>query len=122
MTLDEAIGDLVRAERMLDVATLASHFSRLDRNHVFNLFLRGQLHSLMVMFRALDLKWLTLVGVLELRAKKRKGRYVADDADQRDFEAIDVALAQRTLRFLQVRNVIAAQPGMSECKAKPLTA
>jgi hypothetical protein len=54
--------------------------------------------------------------------EKRKSRYSANDADQRDFEAIDVALAQRTMRFLQVRNVLAAQPGMSESQAKPLTA
>ena len=65
---------------------------------------------LMLLFRALDLKWATLEGVLELRAKKMGMANPASAELARDYEALDKSLAKRAIRFLQVRYHLTGAP------------
>jgi hypothetical protein len=46
-----------------------------------------------------------------VRAAKQRTTYFSDPAVRRDYEAVDLAIAQRTIRFLRVRQVATAQAG-----------
>ena len=103
LSLDEAAVELTAEGRLLDVATLLTKSAHLELNDIFGIFTRGQLQTLMMLFRALNLKWSTLEGVLELRAKKMGTANPASDEVARDYQALDMSLAKRAIRFLQVR-------------------
>lgn len=110
LTPDEAVNELVDDGRLLDVASLLTRFAKLDTNDVFGILTRGQLQLLMLLFRALELKWSTLEGLLALRAQKLRMSNPASAEVARDYDAIDKALAQRTIRFLQVRYRLTGSP------------
>jgi hypothetical protein len=103
ITLDQAIVETTRSERLIDVAGLLSEFTPLERNYLFSLVARGQIQTQLVLFRSLNLAWPTVSAVLELRALKH--RVPRDDSPdlQNDYQAIEPATAQRIVRFLQIR-------------------
>lgn len=110
LTLDQAVAELTAEGRLLDVATLLTKSANLELNDIFGVFTRGQLQTLMMLFRALDLKWSTLEGVLALRAKKMGTPNPASAEGARDYQAIDMSLAKRAIRFLQVRCRLTGAP------------
>lgn len=111
--LDDMVRHFAEAERLLDVAILISSFSRLERDQVFNMIYKGQLQITLTLCRSLDISWATLNSLLALRAAKRSERYFTDPESRRDYEAIDVVVAQRMIRFLRVRQVASAQAAHS---------
>jgi uncharacterized protein (DUF2336 family) len=110
-TLDEATRKIAESGRLLDVATILSTFARLEQDHVFNLIYRGQLQTILILSRALELSWPTVDVILAVRADKQRTPYFSDAAVRRDYEAIDLTVAQRAIRFLRVRQVATAQAG-----------
>ena len=96
---------------MLDVSTILATFTRLEQDHVFNLIYRGQLQTILILSRALELSWPTVDAMLAMRAAKQRMPYTSDAAVRRDYEAVDLAIAQRAIRFLRVRQVASAQAG-----------
>jgi uncharacterized protein (DUF2336 family) len=117
LTLDEATIELAAEGRLLDIATLLTRSANLELNDVFAIFTRGQLQMLMLMFRALELKWSTLECVLGVRAKKLQLPNPASAEVQRDFQAIDASLARRAVRFLQVRSRLGERPEADRLRA-----
>ncbi len=115
ISLDAALNELIKRGQLLDIASLMSHPSGLDRNFLFGLLVRGTLPMVMVVFRALDVEWPAVGAVLALRAKRQRLREAADVGTERDYDAIDVAVAQRTVEFLRVRGrmagAVTAKPG-----------
>lgn len=113
LTLDAALTVVIDAGRLLDAAALVAHFLDLDRNFVFQMIVNGEIASVALAFRALELSHDTLSRTLALRARKRQepgpGPWVLPD----DYEAIDAAIAQRTIRFLKVRFSARTDPAMS---------
>jgi hypothetical protein len=63
----------------------------------------GTQQTVLVLLRALDLKWTTVSALMAFRAKKQRTHEMPGSAMQRGYEAIDATAAGRTLRFLQVR-------------------
>src|SRR5262245_44586725 len=110
-TLDESARLLAESGRLLDVGTLLAAFARLEQDHVFNLIYRGQLQTVLILSRSLELSWPTVDAMLKIRAAKQRAPYRSDSTVQRDYEAVDLAVAQRTIRFLRVRQVATAQAG-----------
>jgi len=110
-TLDESTRKIAESGRLLDVSTILAAFTRLEQDHVFNLIYRGQLQTILILSRALELTWSTVDAVLALRAAKQRTPYTSDSAVRRDYEAVDLAVAQRAIRFLRVRQVASAQAG-----------
>jgi hypothetical protein len=113
VTLDDAVRQIADAGRLLDVSTILSTFARLEQDHVFNLIYRGQLQTVLILSRSLELSWPTVDALLAVRAVKQRTTYFNDPAVRRDYEAIDLAIAQRTIRFLRVRQVATAQAGQA---------
>jgi uncharacterized protein (DUF2336 family) len=108
-TLDDSVRQIAETGRLLDVSTILSAFARLEQDHVFNLIYRGQLQTVLILARSLELSWETLDAMLAVRAAKQRTPYYADPSVKRDYEAVDLAIAQRAIRFLRVRQVATAQ-------------
>ena len=110
-TIDESARLIAESGRLLDVSTLISAFARLEQDHVFNLIYRGQLQTVLILCRSLELSWPTVDAMLAVRATKQRTPYFSDPVIRRDYEAVDLAVAQRAIRFLRVRQVATAQAG-----------
>jgi hypothetical protein len=105
LSVDEGVWTLLTEERLVDVATLLSAMIDLDRNHLFGLIAHEKIPSLLIVFRSADLTWHTAEGILRLIRKKRGSK--ADVSKLReDYESIDVAMAQRSLRFFSARRAV----------------
>ena len=104
-TLDESARKIAESGRLLDVSTILAAFARLEQDHVFNLIYRGQLQTILILSRSLELSWPTVDAMLAVRAAKQRMPYYSDPAVRRDYEAVDLAVAQRAIRFLRVRQV-----------------
>jgi uncharacterized protein (DUF2336 family) len=105
ISLDESLRNFVTNGRLIDVSAIIAAFARLERDHVVNILYRGQLQTVLILARSLDLTWPTLDAILAVRAAKQQTRYFSDPTVKRDYEAIDAGIAQRAIRFLRVRQV-----------------
>lgn len=117
MKLDDAARQIAESGRLLDVAALLAAFVRLERDQVFQHVYRGQLQTVLILCRALDLTWPTLDGILAVRAAKHQMRYFSDATVRRDYEAVDPLIAQRAIRFLRVRQVANSQASRDTVRA-----
>jgi uncharacterized protein (DUF2336 family) len=112
--LDESVRQVAESGRLIDVAALIATFARLEREQVFQQIYQGQMQTVLVLCRALDLTWPTLDAILGLRAAKQQARYFSDSTVRRDYEAIDANVALRTIRFLRVRQIATSQAATGE--------
>lgn len=94
---------------MLAVAALLSHHTKLDRNVVMKILSGGTPQTVLVLRRALDLRWTTVAAFMAFRAAKQRTRPSPDVNTRWDYEAIDATAARRTLRFLQIRAKASAE-------------
>jgi hypothetical protein len=115
--LDESVLQIADTGRLLDVATLMGTFARLERDHVFKLLYKGQMQTVLVLCRSLELSWPTLDAILAVRAVKNGESYFSDPIIRAEYEATDVTTAQRAIRFLRVRQVAQARAGQGELRA-----
>ena len=104
ISLENALLDVVKCQQMLAVAALLSHNTGLDRNVLMKILNGGTSQTVMVLLRALDLKWPTVAALMAFRAMKQRTRQTSSVNAQREYEAIDMEAAKRTLRFLQIRS------------------
>jgi len=107
ITIDEAVWTLVTEERLVDVATLVSTSTGIDRTRLFALVAQEKVPALLIVFRAANMTWHTVEGVLRLIQKKRGSR-VDIGRLRSDYEGVDVATAQRSLRFFKARRAVEA--------------
>lgn len=112
LTLTAAIETLAFKDRLVDIAAVVSAMADLERNQTFAILAHSQMQSVLVLLRSLDLPWTTVHKVLALRSRKLKQPYAADEL-QRDYAAIELALAQRVIRFLKVRQSLRGKPEAS---------
>lgn len=103
ISLDGGLRSLLDGGRLLDLSTVIAHFLRFDRNFVFQQIAAGDLNTVLLAFRALEISFDNLTTTLALRARKRRGDKAAETLARKEYEAIDVASAQRAMRFLKVR-------------------
>lgn len=107
--LDMVLLELVVERRLLDVATVIAGVSDLDRDYGFNLVVQGKTDNVLVLLRALSVAWPAAQAVLKLRIDKLGAEFCGAMVDQATYESMDVAGAQRVIRFLKVRRVAMAQ-------------
>jgi uncharacterized protein (DUF2336 family) len=112
MTLEQAVASVVHSERLLDAATILSHFVKLDRNTVFKMLANGPQPAIAILCRSLEFEWTTVESILALRAKKQRMLPGAERTSKREYGEMEAAAAQRIVRFWQLRaNVGPAQAG-----------
>ena len=120
LPLDDGLRTLLEGGRLLDVATVVAHFLRFERNFVFQQIAAGDLNTVLLAFRALDISFPNLKATLTLRARKRRGDSIAESLSEQDYAAVDLASAQRAMRFLKGRltaGASAAEPVRIDGKA-----
>ena len=111
----EGLGD-TEVDHLGDRLSIAESYKDIGRFQIAvdNSFLMGMLNggtqqTVLVLLRALDLKWPTVSALMAYRAKKQRTRETLGPGAQRDYEAIDLTAAKRTLRFLQVRSRVESE-------------
>lgn len=105
LTVEQAVVSLASAGRLLDLAAVLGEATKLGRNQAFALLSGGQVQPILVLLRSVGLPWSAVEQILALRAKKL--RLPAPGANlRRDYEAVDPALAQRVIRFLNIRQSV----------------
>ena len=110
MSLDDGLGPLLAGGRLLDLSQVLAHFLRFDRNFVFQQMAAGEINTIVLAFRALNIAYPHLEATLALRARKRRGGQAGETTVSRqDYEAINPADAQRAMRFLKVRMTVGRQ-------------
>jgi hypothetical protein len=107
--LDNVLMVLVMERRLLDVATVIASSLDLDHDYGFNLVTQGRTDNVMVLLRALNVASTAALGVLRLRSDKLGQQLCGPPVDQATYESVDVAGAQRVIRFLKVRRLAMAQ-------------
>jgi uncharacterized protein (DUF2336 family) len=110
LTIDRAIAPLLDVGRLLDLAQVLAHFLRFERNFMFQQLAIGDLNTIVLAARSLDLSYETLSRILALRARKRRGDGPSQGLSAADYDAVDRAAAQRAMRFLKVRMTTGASP------------
>jgi hypothetical protein len=103
MSLDDGLATLFSGGRLLDVSQVLAHFLRFERNFVFQQVATGEIETVILIFRALDVSYAHLETTLALRARKRRNAAEAEIVSRSDYEAVAQADAQRAMRFLKVR-------------------
>lgn len=107
--LDNVLMVLVMERRLLDVATVIAGSLDLDHDYGFNLVTQGKTDNVMVLLRALNVASTPALGVLKLRMEKLGHQLCGPMVDEAIYQSVDVAGAQRVIRFLKVRRVAMAQ-------------
>lgn len=107
--LDNVLMVLVMERRLLDVATVIASSLDLDHDYGFNLVTQGKTDNVMVLLRALNVASTAALGVLKLRREKLGEQLCGPLVDEATYHSVDVAGAQRVIRFLKVRRVALAQ-------------
>lgn len=121
LNINDILENLARRGRMLDAVTVLAAFIDLDRDYVLHQLAQGPERSVLLLLRSIDIKWAAVEHFLELRRSKR-GDWEFDDfaasaprreALRKDYMAMDIAAAQRVLRFMKVRRTAARQPALA---------
>ncbi|MGV3633488.1 MAG: DUF2336 domain-containing protein [Pseudorhodoplanes sp.] len=107
--LDNVLTMLVNEKRLFDVATVIAGVSDFDRDYGFNLVTQGKIDNVVVLLRALAVSWPTAESVLVLRINKLGSEMCGPMISESAYESVDVAGAQRVVRFLKVRRAAMAQ-------------
>jgi hypothetical protein len=106
--LDNVLTALVGERRLFDVATVVAGVSDFDRDYGFNLVTQGRIENVVVLLRALAVSWPTAEGVLALRIDKLGSQMCGPMISEAAYESVDIAGAQRVVRFLKVRRAAMA--------------
>ncbi len=103
LLLNDGLRPLFAGGRLLDVSKVVAHFLQFDRNFVFRQIATGEINTVVLMYRALDMDYTHLEATLALRARKRRDTGRTETVSRTDYDAIVQADAQRAMRFLKVR-------------------
>ena len=107
LNLNDVVLDLVKAKRLFDTATVLAAMIDLDRYYTFNLLTCGNIQTVPLLLKSVELSWPAVNSFLNLRVTKA-GVDDFDVPDRRDYDAIDVATAQRVVQFMKLRRAAAA--------------
>jgi hypothetical protein len=107
--LDHVLMALVTERRLLDVATVIAGVSEFDRDYAFNLVTQGKTDNVVVLLRSLAVSWSAAEAVLKLRIDKLGSQLCGPMIGEAGYESVDIAGAQRVIRFLKVRRAAMAQ-------------
>ncbi|MCC7347611.1 MAG: DUF2336 domain-containing protein [Variibacter sp.] len=103
LNLPNVCMELIRNKRLLDAAYVLASVINIDRHYTFNVLTQGRVDNVLMLLRAVELPWRVADAFLSLRRSKFGPRAGEPLISQLYFDAIDVAGAQRVLRFLKVR-------------------
>ncbi|MFO1184474.1 MAG: DUF2336 domain-containing protein [Bauldia sp.] len=107
-TASDAIGELLDADRFLDIAALVAQLTKLEHNLIFGILAKGPAQQVMLVLRSLDVSWAITARVLDVRDKKGLMPIPPGDLSSA-FNEIEVAQARRLIRFMKLRKMVGAE-------------
>jgi len=103
LKLDDVAMELVRGRRVFDFVIVMAATLDMDRDTVFSQLTKSPIPTVLLLLRSIELVW----PAVEAFVKLRNAKFFADEdlpaIMRSDYEAIDVASAQRVVRFMKVR-------------------
>jgi hypothetical protein len=111
LKLNDVVIELIRNKRLLDTATVLAAMIYLDRSYTFNVLTRGNAQSTMLLLKSMQLSWPVVDSFLKLRRAKVGPGDMENPVERHEYEAIDLATAQRIVRFMKVRRTAATSSG-----------
>ena len=103
LKLDDVAAELVRGKRVFDFVTVMAATLDMDRDTVFSQLTKGPAPTVLLLLRSIELSW----PAVEAFVKLRNAKFFADQHQpvvlRTDYDAIDIAGAQRVVRFMKVR-------------------
>lgn len=122
LTLENVAAETIKARRLLDVTTVLAALNDLDRDYAFDLLSRGTTELVLLLMRSMELPWPMVEGFLKLRRAKMTPQRIERPAELNDYESIDLATAQRVVRFMKVRRAAATQAAQAPQAAQAAAA
>jgi hypothetical protein len=105
--------DLVKGKRLFDAATVIGAMTGLDRVYCFQVLTAGKVDSMLLLMRSVNLAWPAADGYLRLRAAKAGIGGFGPLPTRLEYEAVDLLMAQRAIRFMKVRRIAGAEAAAS---------
>ena len=100
---------MIRAKRLLDAATVLAEMNDLKGDYAFDLLSRGSVDTVLLLLRSMELPWPVVDGFVKLRRAKMTPEWHELPTERADYESIDLATAQRVVRFMKVQRTAMAQ-------------
>ena len=108
LKLNDVVIELIRNKRLLDAATVLSAMVYLDRNYTFGILTKGSVQSTMLLLKSMQLSWPVVDSFFKLRRAKTGIDEMDGAVERHEYEAIDLATAQRIVRFMKIRRTAVA--------------
>lgn len=103
LKLDDVVMELVRGERLFDALTVLSTMIEAEPYFAFGQLARGKAQSALLLLKSLELKWTVVEAFLRLRRAKSLEAGLEPLPVRSDYDAINIAVAQRVVRFMRER-------------------
>ncbi len=103
LTLENVALEMIKAKRLLDAATVLAEMNDLEADYAFDLLSRGSVDAVLLLMRSMELSWPVVDGFLQLRRAKMTPQRHEQPAEPAGYESIDLATAQRVVRFMKVQ-------------------
>ncbi len=104
--LNQVARELIENKRLLDVTTVMAAMIDLDRFHAFNILTRGEPQAILLLMKSIELQWPVVDRFLKLRRAKMPYDYYEEAVTRDTYDGMDVATAQRVIRFMKVRRSV----------------
>jgi len=105
--LEDVVKELLRSKQLFCVVRVLAAAMNLDASHAFGLLTKGTSETTMLLLRSIELPWPLVEGFRKLKEQKME-EPPDEPVNQADYDSIDVAAAQRVVRFMKVRRVALA--------------
>jgi uncharacterized protein DUF2336 len=106
LDLGDVITDEMGRKHLFESVVILAAMIGMEPSYGFELLVGGSAEKVLLLLRAIDLPWPAVKGFLELKCEKTGSE--AEPVRFEDYNAIDVAAAQRVVRFLNLRRRVAA--------------
>ncbi len=107
LKIDDVAMELIRAERLFDTLTVLAAIIDADRYFTFGQLARGKVQSVLLLLKSVELNWPVVESFFRLRRAKILETALEAPAVRADYDAINVAVAQRVIRFMKERRGVA---------------
>ncbi len=120
--LDDVVTDEIKRKHLFESVAILAAVIGVEPHYGFELLVGGTTEQTLLLLRTVDLPWPTIKAFLALKCERTGCE--AEPARFEDYNAINVATAQRVVRFLNLRrrvgSVSAAEPSAGDDAASSI--
>jgi len=116
LDLGDVVTDEIGRKHLFETVAILAAMVGMEAHYGFELLVGGSTEQALLLLRSIDLPWPAVKGFLELKREKSGGE--AEPARFEDYNAIDMAAAQRVVRFLNLRRRVGASSAAEPDRAQ----